>query len=54
MNYLPFSGYWFYGGTSAVETAAYYCAYGLISYAPEAGLSVGGSMLMNPNTTMFM
>jgi len=29
MNYLPFCGYWFYGGTTDTETANYYGSYGL-------------------------
>lgn len=36
MNYLPFCGYWFYGGQNAGETAAFYCSYGLLATAPAA------------------
>jgi len=35
MNYLPYSGSWFYGGGSAAETASYFCSWGLLSVLPE-------------------
>lgn len=40
MNYLPFCGYWFYGGASATETAAFYCSWGLLALAPTLVQSV--------------
>jgi len=33
MNYLPYAGYWFYGGVSATETASFTCSWGLLSIA---------------------
>ena len=37
MNYLPFTGGWFYGAglISAEQMAAYYSSYGLLVDAPE-------------------
>lgn len=29
MNYLPVVGWWFYGGTSATQTANYFASFGL-------------------------
>lgn len=40
MNYLPFAGYWFYGGASASETASFYCSWGLLAVAPMIGEAV--------------
>lgn len=37
MNYLPFAGYWFYGGANAQETASFYCSWGLLAIAPFIG-----------------
>jgi len=34
MNYLPFSGYWFFGAADATETASFYCSWGLLGVAP--------------------
>ena len=36
MNYLGLSGYWFYGGNNATETASFYSSWGLIDSAPES------------------
>jgi len=41
MNYLPYSGSWFYGGGGAAETAAYFCSWGLLGDAPAPPLVVG-------------
>jgi hypothetical protein len=38
MNYLPFAGYWFYGGADAGETASFYCSWGLLDSAPLVGI----------------
>lgn len=35
MNYIPLGGYWFYGGSSDVERATFFCSYGLLSDAPD-------------------
>ena len=37
MNYLPFAGYWFYGGTDAGETASFFASWGLLASAPVTG-----------------
>jgi len=34
LNYLPLTGYWFYGAASDVERAAFYCSWGLLAVAP--------------------
>jgi hypothetical protein len=39
MNYLPFCGYWFYGGTSVQQTAAFYSSWGLLAVVPVAAAS---------------
>ena len=39
MNYLPFAGYWFYGGTSATETASYFASWGLLGSAPITSIA---------------
>ena len=54
MNYLPFCGYWFYGGTSMQETASFFCSWGLLAIAPELLPSKGGSIFMFPHTHMLM
>jgi len=38
MNYLPFCGYWFYGGATSTETAAFFSSFGLLSEAPSSVL----------------
>ena len=35
MNYEPYCGYWFYGGTTSAETAAFSSSWGLMASAPE-------------------
>ena len=35
MNYLPFCGYFFYGGADADETASFASSWGLLATAPE-------------------
>jgi hypothetical protein len=37
MNYLPYCGYWFYGGANASETASFFCSWGLLAVAPFLG-----------------
>jgi hypothetical protein len=37
MNYLPVVGWWFYGGTTATETANYFGSWGLMNDLPEPG-----------------
>lgn len=39
MNYLPFAGYWFYGGASSAETASFFASCGLLAIAPIVGIS---------------
>ena len=39
MNYLPLSGYWFYGALNSTEMAAYFGSYGLLDEAPEPVVS---------------
>jgi len=34
MNYLPFCGYWFYGGSNADERASYFSSWGLLDDSP--------------------
>ncbi len=34
MNYKPYAGYWFYGGTDATQRANFYASYGLIASLP--------------------
>ena len=34
MNYLPFCGFWFYGGADVSETASFFCSWGLLAVAP--------------------
>jgi hypothetical protein len=40
MNYLPFCGYWFYGGTSASETASFFSSWGLLAVLPTLGAAL--------------
>ena len=47
MNYLPLVGYWFYGGTSASETASYFASSGLLASAPS------GATVFTQTTTWF-
>jgi len=37
VNYLPYVGYCFFGGTSATEMANYTASWGLISHLPLPG-----------------
>jgi hypothetical protein len=39
MDYKPFCGYWFYGGSgqTALSRAAFYCSWGLLAVAPVVG-----------------
>ena len=39
MNYKPFCGYGFFGATSALERAAYFCSWGLMAVAAITGIS---------------
>lgn len=34
MNYLPFAGYWFYGGANCVEKASFFSSWGLLDESP--------------------
>ncbi len=35
MNYLGYTGYWFYGASAGVERASLFASYGLLTSAPE-------------------
>jgi len=45
VNYLPYCGYWFYGGASASETAAFYCSWGLLATVPFIGTAISAIMM---------
>jgi len=45
MNYEPFCSYWFYGGTTSEETAAYFSSWGLLNSAPSPSKEIGHSFL---------
>jgi len=45
LNYLPFTGSYFYGGLTVFEMASYYCSYGLLAIAPE-GVEITGFLLL--------
>jgi len=34
LNYLPFTGAWFYGVITEEQRAAFYCSWGLLEVAP--------------------
>ena len=36
MNYIPFCGYWFYGGASSEEMACYFTSWGLLGVLEES------------------
>jgi len=48
MNYLPFCGYWFYGGANGSQRAAFFCSWGLLESAPGAVTNVV-SLMINMN-----
>lgn len=35
MNYLPFVGFWFYGGANSTERANFYSSWGLMDDLPD-------------------
>lgn len=37
MNYKPVVGWWFYGGTTATQTANFFGSWGLLGDAPDSG-----------------
>lgn len=39
MNYRPYVGYWFYGGSGGTELANFFSSWGLLSDAPEPSTS---------------
>jgi len=41
LNYLPFSGNWFFGASDAEEMAAYYSSWGLLGDAPAPVVPTG-------------
>lgn len=48
MNYKPVVGWWFCGGASAAETAAYSVSWGLLGVAPTGGGPSAGTTLGYP------
>jgi hypothetical protein len=42
MNYLPYTGYWFYGGADPIETQLSLCSYGLLFDVPGSVPVVSG------------
>jgi hypothetical protein len=46
MNYLPYCGWFFFGGTTTAETAAYVCSWGLLRVAGSVGGLVIAPLVM--------
>ena len=39
MNYLPYTGWWFYGATDTIQRASFFCSWGLRASATATVVS---------------